>query len=95
MARRCDDALGFVRMLLYSVEAINSSDSILIGRCGLQLLEQLSAACASTLSEKINSFRGEKCRLFGGAFCMLRLFDGSCSLHEGLTKNIYLKIVKK
>ncbi len=96
MARRYDDALGFVRTLLYSVEAINSSDSILIGRCGLQLLEQLSAACVSTLSGKINSFRGEKCSdFFWGAFCMLRLFKGSCSLHEGQNKIIYLKIVTK
>ncbi len=84
-----------MRTLLYSVEAINSSNSILIGRCGLQLLGQLSAAWASTSRGKINSFRYEKCRLFGGAFCLLRLYDVSCSLHEGLTKNIYLKIVKK
>ncbi len=86
MARRCDDALGFVRTLLYSVEAINSSDSILIGRFALQLLEQLAAACASTSRGKINYFRGEKCGLFVGAFCRLRLFEGSFSLHEGQIK---------
>ncbi len=67
MVRRYDDALGFVRTLLYSVEAINSSNSILIGRFALQLLEQLAAAWASTAREKINSFRGEKCSDFLGA----------------------------